>query len=116
MNAKKHDAATDYLDRVADEHDPPLGHRVSKGADEGGQQHIGKCKESFEQRLVLRRRMHFAEGGDRCNQESVVGQRRKKLCCHDYVEAEWHLGSCLVITLGDFIPRIMAKAGMSHFV
>ena len=47
MNSEKHQAATEDLDCVADEHDPPFGHRVGKSADKGGQGHVRDCKESL---------------------------------------------------------------------
>ena len=38
--AEQHHQAAHDLDRIADEHHPPLGQGVGKGADEGGQDHV----------------------------------------------------------------------------
>ena len=76
---------------------PPLGHRVGEGADEGGEQDVGNGKEDLQQRLVLGRRLHLAQGGDGGNQQGVVGERRKKLRRHDDVKAERHVSSGLGI-------------------
>ena len=90
MDRKEHHRATDDLDRVADEHDAPFGHRVGKGADEGGEGDIRDGEEGLEQGLVGRRRIHFAQRGNGDDEERVVGQGREKLRRHDDVEAERH--------------------------
>ena len=78
VGTEEHHAAADDLDRVADQHDPALGHQVGKGADKGGEDDVGNGEESLEQRFVFGRRLHLAQGGDggkagRCR------QARKKL-------------------------------------
>ncbi len=45
VGTEEHHAAADDLDRVADQHDPALGHRVGKGADEGGEDNVGNGEE-----------------------------------------------------------------------
>jgi hypothetical protein len=52
VDGEEHHRAADDLDRVADEHDPPLGHRIGKGADEGGEGDVGDGEEGLQQRLV----------------------------------------------------------------
>lgn len=81
--------ATD-LDRVADQHHPPLRHAVGKGADEGRQQNIREREEELEQRLEFGRCRHVPEHGDRDDQQGVVGQRGEELRRHDDVEAVRH--------------------------
>ena len=52
MDIEKHQAAAEDLDPVADEHDPPLGHGIGKGADKGRQQHVGEGEEGLQQRFI----------------------------------------------------------------
>jgi hypothetical protein len=85
-----HHRAADDLDGIADEHHPPLRHRVGKSADEGGEDHVRDRKKSLQQRLVFTRRLHVAQQGDGYNEQDIVGQRGKKLRGHDDVEAEGH--------------------------
>ena len=75
MNVEEHHRAADDLDRVADEHDAPLRHRIGEGADESGQRDVGDGEEGLEQRLVRRRRVHFTQSGDGNNQQGIVGER-----------------------------------------
>ena len=114
MGAEEHQAAADDLDRVADEHDPPFRHRVGEGADESSEQHIRNREKGFQQRLVLGRRLHFTQGGNRRDEQGVVGQRGKELRGHDDVKAKRHLVSSLVsyITLveGYTTPSVGRKA------
>jgi hypothetical protein len=60
--------------------------------------------------------VHFTQGGNGGNQQSVVGQRGKKLRRHNDVEAEWHVGACLVLIVGEFIPWICVGKESSNFV
>jgi hypothetical protein len=97
VNVEEQEEAAGDLDRVADEHDAPLRHRVGKGADEGGQGNVGHGEEELEQGLIARRRLHLAQGVDGGDQEGVVGQRGKELRRHDDEETEGHPGvrACL---------------------
>ena len=47
MDIKEHHRATNDLDRITDKHDPPLGHRVGKGANKGSQSNVGDGKKRF---------------------------------------------------------------------
>jgi len=101
VGTEEHHAAADDLDRVADQHDPALGHRVGKGADKGGEDDVGNGEERLEQRFVFGRRLHLAQGGDGGNEQGVVGKRRKELRGHDDIEAERHEKFVSYITLGE---------------
>ena len=106
MNHEEHHGAADDLDRVADEHDPPLRHRVGEGADERSEDDIGDREEGLEQGFVRGRRIHFAQGGNGGDQQCVIGQRGKELRGHDDVEAERHVNSGLVVCFwSQVIPR-----------
>ena len=112
MGAEEHHAAADDLDAVADQHAPALGHRVGKGANEGGEHDVGNGEEGLEERFVFRRRLHLTQRGDGGNQQGVVGQRGKKLRGHDDVEAERHEIFVSYMTLGEVYTtlRIRRKA------
>ncbi len=87
---QEHQATAGYLDAIADEHHPSLGHGIGKGTDKRGQDHIGNGKHGFQQRLIAFRRLHVTQHGDGGNQQSVIGKRRKELRGHDDVKTGFH--------------------------
>jgi hypothetical protein len=90
VRAEQHQQAAQHLDRIAQEHHPPLGQGIGKGAHEWCQHHV-KQREHGHQcsalplgGAVAAQQFH---GGD---EQGIVGQRAEKLRCHDGVETALH--------------------------
>jgi hypothetical protein len=77
VHPEEHQRAAADLDGVADQHHPPLGHRVGEGADKRGQRHVGNREEELQERLVFLRRLHLPQHVDGGNQQGIVGERRR---------------------------------------
>jgi hypothetical protein len=90
MYPEEHQRTATYLDGVADQHHPPLGHGVGKSPDKSRQQHIGQGEEQLEERFVFLGGLHLPEYIDGGDQQGIVGQRREELRRHDHVETEGH--------------------------
>ena len=89
VDEREHHEAADHLDRIGDQHDAALRHRVRKGPDQRRQHDIGH-------EALLQRRRHpirlvqLLEERNGGNQQRVVRERRKKLRRHDRVETGLH--------------------------
>jgi hypothetical protein len=75
----EHHRAADDLDAVADEHHPPLRHRVGEGADESGKRDVRDREKGLQQRIVPVRRnaCRAARDGD---DEQALSASAEKNC------------------------------------
>ena len=97
VHRKHHHEAAEHLDRVGDQHDLALRHRVGKRADERGQDHVEHDKRLLQRGLHPVGLVHFLQEPDRRDQQRVVRERAEKLRRHDRVEARLHQTSTVVV-------------------
>ena len=90
MGAEQHQQAAHDLDRVRDEHDRALGHRVGEGADQRRQDHVEQREHRRQRRDVPRGRAAGPQQLDGGDEQCVVRQRAEELRRHDRVEAFFH--------------------------
>ena len=91
MCIDQHQPAADDLDRVGDEHDAALGHRIGERADERREHDVRHDETLLERRRHPGRLVELAQQRDRGDQQGVIGERAEELRRHDRVEAGFHV-------------------------